>query len=76
VVRALRDGGHACWRFIEHHAEDPLLPPGVGWMQGAAGIAGYLFRPPASSSRAGTHRSPPGWTRGGPTAGPPETRLL
>ena len=23
---------------------DPLLPPGVGWMQGAAGIAAYLFR--------------------------------
>jgi hypothetical protein len=44
VDRALRDGPHACWRFLEHHAEDPLLPPGVGWMQGAAGIAGYLFR--------------------------------
>ena len=44
MVRDLRDGGHACWRFIEHHAEDPLLPPGVGWMQGAAGIAAYLFR--------------------------------
>jgi hypothetical protein len=32
------------WRFLEHRNEDPLLPPGVGWMQGAAGIAGYLFR--------------------------------
>jgi hypothetical protein len=21
-----------------------LLPPGVGWMQGAAGIAAFLFR--------------------------------
>jgi lantibiotic modifying enzyme len=32
------------WRFLEHTAPDPLLPPGVGWMQGAAGIAAYLFR--------------------------------
>lgn len=32
------------WRFVEHRNEDPLLPPGVGWMQGAAGIAAYLFR--------------------------------
>ncbi|WP_165554110.1 hypothetical protein [Kribbella capetownensis] len=29
---------------MEHKNEDPLLPPGVGWMQGAAGIAAYLFR--------------------------------
>jgi hypothetical protein len=32
------------WRFVEHRNEDPLLRPGVGWMQGAAGIAAYLFR--------------------------------
>ncbi|MET9268935.1 lanthionine synthetase LanC family protein [Kribbella sp. NPDC003557] len=32
------------WRFVEHRNEDPLLPPGVGWLQGAAGIAAYLFR--------------------------------
>jgi hypothetical protein len=32
------------WQFIEHQADEPLLPPGVGWMQGAAGIATYLFR--------------------------------
>ena len=32
------------WRFVEHRNDDPLLPPGVGWMQGAAGIAAYLFR--------------------------------
>lgn len=43
VERAVREGPHACWRFIEHRAEEPLLPPGVGWMQGAAGIAGFLF---------------------------------
>ncbi|MGC4110767.1 MAG: hypothetical protein QM747_10165 [Nocardioides sp.] len=32
------------WRFVEHRNEDPLLPPGPGWMQGAAGIAAYLLR--------------------------------
>jgi hypothetical protein len=44
VDRAVREGDHACWRFVEHHAAEPLLPPGVGWMQGAAGIAAFLFR--------------------------------
>jgi lantibiotic modifying enzyme len=43
VERAVRDGPHAYWRFVEHHAAEPLLPPGVGWMQGAAGIAAFLF---------------------------------
>jgi lanthionine synthetase-like protein len=42
--RAVRDGQYAYWQFIEHRDEVPLLPPGVGWMQGAAGIAAYLFR--------------------------------
>lgn len=44
VERAVREGPYAYWRFLEHHAADPLLPPGVGWMQGAAGIAAFLFR--------------------------------
>ena len=44
VERALVDGEHAWWRFVEHRNEDPLLPPGVGWMQGAAGIAAVLLR--------------------------------
>ncbi|MEU0094536.1 lanthionine synthetase LanC family protein [Kribbella sp. NPDC006257] len=44
VERAVREGPHAYWRFIEHRADEPLLPPGVGWMQGAAGIATFLFR--------------------------------
>ncbi len=42
--RAMTDGRHAWWRFVEHRDEEPLLPPGVGWMQGGAGIAAYLFR--------------------------------
>jgi hypothetical protein len=44
VERAVRDGQYAYWQFLEHREEVPLLPPGVGWMQGAAGIAAYLFR--------------------------------
>jgi lantibiotic modifying enzyme len=44
VDRAIRDGEHSYWRFVEHRNDDPLLPPGPGWMQGAAGIAAYLFR--------------------------------
>ncbi|MPZ84093.1 MAG: hypothetical protein GEV28_28335 [Actinophytocola sp.] len=44
VERAELDGPHAYWRFIEHRAPDPLLPPGVGWNQGAAGIVAFLFR--------------------------------
>jgi hypothetical protein len=42
--RAYRDGRRAWWRFVEHRNPEPLLPPGVGWMQGSAGIAAYLFR--------------------------------
>ncbi|MFC5175799.1 lanthionine synthetase LanC family protein [Nocardioides taihuensis] len=44
VEHAVVDGDRACWRFVEHRNEDPLLPPGVGWYQGAAGIAAYLLR--------------------------------
>lgn len=42
--RVHREGDQAYWRFIEHRNVDPLLPPGIGLMQGAAGIAAYLFR--------------------------------
>jgi hypothetical protein len=44
VTRAHVEGDRAYWRFVEHRNEEPLLPPGVGWMQGTAGIAGYLFQ--------------------------------
>lgn len=44
VDHAVRDGERAYWQFVEHRNPDPLLPPGVGWMQGAAGIAAFLFR--------------------------------
>ncbi|QIG45873.1 hypothetical protein G5V58_09575 [Nocardioides anomalus] len=48
--RAYVDGDRAHWRFVEHRADDPLLPPGVGWMQGTAGIAGFLFEVSALSA--------------------------
>ncbi len=44
VDRAVSHGAHTFWRFVEHRNADPLLPPASGWMQGAAGIATYLFR--------------------------------
>ena len=44
VERAVRDQAGARWRFLEHRQDPPLLPPGTSWMQGAAGIAAYLFR--------------------------------
>ncbi|MER5640746.1 lanthionine synthetase LanC family protein [Kitasatospora sp. NPDC002227] len=44
VERAVRDGSGARWQFLEHRQDPPLLPPGTGWMQGAAGIAAYLLR--------------------------------
>jgi len=44
VERAVREDDRAYWRFLEHRADEPVLPPGVGWMQGAAGIAALLFR--------------------------------
>jgi hypothetical protein len=44
VERAIDSDDHAFWRFVEHRNDDPLLPPGPGWMQGASGIAAYLFR--------------------------------
>jgi lantibiotic modifying enzyme len=44
VERAVHDGGGSYWRFIEYRIVEPLLPPGTSWMQGAAGIAAYLFR--------------------------------
>ena len=58
-------GPHAYWRFIEHRAAEPLLPPGVGWMQGAAGIAAYLFRVSRSCRTARTPTLSRGWTPGG-----------
>ena len=43
VARAVDDGDHAYWRFVEHRKDDPLLPPGPGWMQGAAGIGAWFL---------------------------------
>lgn len=32
------------WQFVEYRDDEPLLPPGTSWMQGAAGIAAFLLR--------------------------------
>jgi lantibiotic modifying enzyme len=44
VERAIRDDDGVRWRFVEYRQDPPLLPPGTSWMQGAAGIAAFLFR--------------------------------
>lgn len=44
VARARTGGRYRWWQFVEHRAARPLLDPGTGWMQGAAGIAAFLFR--------------------------------
>ncbi|MDX6325936.1 MAG: hypothetical protein QOK15_2290 [Nocardioidaceae bacterium] len=44
VERAIHEDGGVFWQFIEYRQEPPLLPPGTSWMQGAAGIATFLFR--------------------------------
>ncbi|MEU8789254.1 lanthionine synthetase LanC family protein [Streptomyces sp. NPDC048643] len=44
VERAIRDESGARWRFLEYRDDEPLLPPGTAWMQGASGIAAYLLR--------------------------------
>jgi lantibiotic modifying enzyme len=44
VERTIRDGDGARWRFLEHRADPPLLPPATTWMQGASGIAAFLLR--------------------------------
>ncbi|HTE73741.1 MAG TPA: lanthionine synthetase LanC family protein [Actinomycetes bacterium] len=44
LERVVRDDDGARWRFLEHRNEEPLLDPSPGWMQGAMGIAAFLFR--------------------------------
>jgi lantibiotic modifying enzyme len=42
--RAIADAGGVRWSHTEHRVSPPELEPVVGWMQGAAGIAGFLLR--------------------------------
>jgi lanthionine synthetase-like protein len=79
VDRAIVAGPHAYWRFTEHRGKDPLLPPGTGWGQGAAGIAAFLFHAsrvardertatvvPRMDSWWATIPEPREWVRAGP----------
>ncbi len=42
--RRIADESGARWSNTEYRADPPDLEPEVGWMQGAAGIAGWLLR--------------------------------
>ncbi len=44
LARATVDTAGARWSFTEHRNDEPDLPPDPGWMQGAAGIAAFLYR--------------------------------
>ncbi len=57
VERAEGTADHLWWRFVEHRNPEPLLPPGVGWMQGAAGIAAFLLQA-ARAVRDGVEAAP------------------
>ena len=44
IARATTDDAGTRWSNTEHTADPSELPPQAGWMHGAAGIAGFLFR--------------------------------
>lgn len=44
LARATVDAAGTRWSHTEHRVDPPELEPTVGWMQGAAGIAGWLLR--------------------------------
>jgi lantibiotic modifying enzyme len=44
AVRSPAENDLRYWRFHEHRIDPPELDPGVGWMQGAAGIVSALDR--------------------------------
>jgi hypothetical protein len=49
------------WSNTEHTRTPPDLPPEPGFMQGAAGIAGWLSRLHALHAAASTPRPGPPW---------------
>lgn len=44
LARAISDDTGTRWSNTEHTVSPPDLPPHCGWMQGTAGIAGWLLR--------------------------------
>ena len=44
LARSTADADGVRWSHTEHRISLPELPPSAGWMQGAAGIAGWLLR--------------------------------
>jgi hypothetical protein len=57
--RALLTPQGVTWSNTEHTRTPPELPPEPGFMQGAAGIAGWLARLHAFHARPGTPSAPP-----------------
>ena len=54
LEHAVVEGDRACWRFVEHRNEDPLLPPGIGWYAGRRRHRGV-----PDAAGAGPPRGPP-----------------
>jgi lantibiotic modifying enzyme len=44
LARSTADAAGVRWSHTEYRVSPPELPPSTGWMQGAAGIAGWLLR--------------------------------
>lgn len=44
LARAISDHTGTRWSNTEYTTGSPLLPPACGWMQGTAGVAGWLVR--------------------------------
>jgi lantibiotic modifying enzyme len=44
LSRSIADARGVRWSHTEHRRDPPELPPSVGWMQGAAGVAAWLLR--------------------------------
>jgi lantibiotic modifying enzyme len=44
LARQIADAGGVRWSHTEHRLSPPKVEPSTGWMQGTAGIAGWLLR--------------------------------
>lgn len=58
LARRTTDAAGVRWSHTEYRASPPDLPPMFGWMQGAAGIAGWLLRLVSVQRDAGAERLP------------------
>lgn len=61
VSRTVRQGIGVAWSNTEHKNPKPELPPQPGFMQGAAGVAGWLARLDRASSGGELSTRSPNW---------------